>query len=277
MVRVVKLVTVFFDTEAWVEVPSREEFDFKKSTGKISEILDNYEVKAVFNTCGIVAQKFRGTIRKLHDDGHEIALHGYAHENFELLDHSGKLEGVLEKAEESIKAATGSKPIGIRSPWYISNKKIYSIFKKRGYKWVSNSHIFRTELLERPFRQFKIGMVSSKTLLRPILDVLWKRYKKYPYRNGGLVEIPLLSSQDGELLGLFSPTQETPKQSINFALKSLKKQFSVSKKFFNLNFHDWIIGTGNRPVLLEEILKHISSKSEFILPRDLIKHKVMSR
>jgi peptidoglycan/xylan/chitin deacetylase (PgdA/CDA1 family) len=266
----VKLVTVFFDTEAWAEVPSRGEFDFKKSTRRISEILDDHEVKAVFNTCGIVAQKFKREIRKLHDDGHEIALHGYVHENFALLNHSGKLEDVLEKAEKSIKAATGSKPIGIRSPWYVSNKKIYSTFEKRGYKWVSNSHIFRTELLERPFGQFKIGMVSNKTFLRPILDVLWKRYKKYPYRKGGLVEIPLLSSQDGGLLGLFSPTQETPKRSINFALKSLKRQFSVSKKFFNLNFHDWIIGTGNRPVLLEEILKHISSKSEFILPREMV-------
>lgn len=255
-----KIVTVFFDLE-W-----RKRFDLEKTVGKISKILDENEVKAVFNTCGTVVEKFPNLIKKLHSKGHEIASHGYAHENFIQLKEVGQLGDVLTKTERLIENATGERPVGIRSPWFHSDKGVYSTIEKRGYKWVSDNNIFRAEVLKKP--RAKFGMMRYV-----FFSLLWQSYKKEPFKRGAMLEIPLLSSHDGELFGLVDPTQETPEDVLDFAYQTLKTQFDKSGKVFNLNFHPWLIGTSNRVSVLEKILDYINQKnSEFVLAKELVDH-----
>lgn len=260
-----KTVTVFFDLEACLDAPSKRRFDLRENMQKISKILDKHKVRAAFNTCGIVVERFPGMIKELHNQGHEIASHGYAHENFVQLEQIGELGAVLRKTEKLVEDITDEKLFGVRSPWLMHNNRVYSILKKRGYKWVSNRSIFRTEILKAPGVTFPL----VKCLF---FSMLWKTYKKEPFKIGGLLEIPLLSSQDGELLGLVYPGQRTPKSRLDFAYQSLKTQFDKSGKIFNLNFHPWLIGSANRPVLLDRILGYITSHEvEFVLPKDILK------
>ena len=60
------------------------------------------------------------------------------------------------------------------------------------------------------------------------------------------------------------------KKWIEYAYKSWVSQFNKSGEYFNLNLHDWLIGTKNRLDLLDKILKYMKSKNaEFVLARDL--------
>lgn len=259
------MVTVFFDLEAWLDAPSKRRFDLRKNMQKISKILDKHKVRAVFNTCGIVVERFPDMIKELHSKGHEIASHGYAHENFVQLEQTGELDFVLRKTEKLIENITDEKILGIRSPWLIHNKSVYSILKKRGYRWVSNRSIFRTEILKAPGATFPL-------VKHLFFGMLWRTYKKEPFKIDGLLEIPLLSSQDGELLELVDPGQRSPKSRLDFAYQALKIQFDKSSKTFNLNFHPWLIGSANRPVFLDRILKYITSHEVgFVLPKDILK------
>jgi len=58
---------------------------------------------------------------------------------------------------------------------------------------------------------------------------------------------------------------------LNYAFECLVKNFQMSKYFFNLNFHDWIIGTANRYKLLDKILNYLSHQEsvKIILPNEL--------
>lgn len=262
-----KIVTVFFDLEApflWKNAPI---FDLEGAIHDVCVILDRYKVKAVFNTCGIVAEKFPQVIAKLHDDGHEIASHGYAHENFAKISNA-ELNNALRKTEAILEKITGERPIGIRSPWLIRNNQIYNVLKRRNYRWASNWHI--------PFwttkSQVRLQMTSYfKWIIgKAIYDFKWIFHKKEPFQIiDNLMEIPLLSPLDIYCIHPFpEPLKDSPKSSLQEAYEILVRHYKFSKMYFNLNFHEHTIGTANRIELLEKLLSYLSHQSDtqFVLP-----------
>lgn len=264
----IKKITVFFDTEGYHETPYRKVFNNEKSILEIKKILDKYKIKAVFNVLGNVVETNPGIIKKLDKEGYEIASHGYSHENFVQLDNQ-KLNKVLEKTEKLIYDAIGKKPAGIRAPWLLVNKDSYEIFNKRKYLWSSNKRRLHVEQIYNPSSSYRAfyDRFAANTFIR----IKSFSYPNKPFKVGKLHEIPLYSSMDGELLGNLSPEQESPENWINYAYNSWVSQFRNSGEYFNLNLHDWLIGTSNRIELLDKILKYISNQRniKFVLARDL--------
>ena len=62
--------------DEWLTYPSR----IVENTSKITEILDERDVKATFFILGWVAEQFPDMVKRLADNGHEIATHGYVHD-----------------------------------------------------------------------------------------------------------------------------------------------------------------------------------------------------
>jgi peptidoglycan/xylan/chitin deacetylase (PgdA/CDA1 family) len=223
----------------------------------------------VFNTCGLVGEKFPKVVAKLYNEGHEISSHGYAHENF-LKITPNQLDDVLQKTEKIFWTIVGEKPIGVRSPWLVRNKRIYRVIERRGYRWVSNLSI--------PFRMTKAHLdchvVSPFRWVthKMIYNIKWQFHKKKPFRVGNVMEIPLISPLDIFCIYPFpDPLKNSPPKSLNEAYKILVQHYSSSRKYFNLNFHPWAVGTRNRVSLLNRILSYLSGLDvRFIFPRQLI-------
>lgn len=264
-----KLVTVFFDFEWWWEVPYKKS-DIESSINNILNILNKYSIKAVFCTAGIIAEAFPKVVKKLYDEGHEIASHGYRHENFILL-REDELDKILAKTEKLIKGVIREKIIGIRSPWLCHDAKIYSVFKERGYKWVSNRHMVFPEFFDRP-EESKRG-ITIYSLAKIISELKYRfLWKNELIKFNDLLEIPVFSTLETDLISIVPPEQKTPTIWLDYAYNTLKKQFLKSKKYFNLNFHPWLIGSSNRPLLLDRILNFVSSQKNvrFVLARELV-------
>ncbi len=261
---------IFIDLESQWEVPLRSPYHAEQSLENILSVLANHKVKAVFNACGAVVEHLQNSIRKISEDGHEIALHGYRHENFSQLSRK-ELNTVFDISEKAILNACGKKPLGLRSPWLYKDENLYDILKERLYKWASNDHMNHIERFQAPAlrEQFKIFGSSLPAKLAAHLSCM--RFPRQPYLKDGITEIPLLSSMDGELLDLISPSQDSPEEWIDFALNAWLKQLSRAKGYFNLNLHDWLIGTGNRLGLFGNILEELGKRdAEFVLARDLL-------
>lgn len=261
--------TVFFDFEGSWENPYRTKLNLDNIIKNITNILDTYKIKAVFNTCGAIANQRPDLIKQLFDNGHEIASHAYCHENLVQLSYKD-LNLVLDKTEKAIKRITGKKVIGIRSPWLFQSNQLYYILKKRRYKWVSNKHMVFPEVFSRP--DYSKNILSLYSVAKKVM--LMKRlftWRGEPHIHKGLIEIPLQSSMDGELLSLMSPLQKTPTLWLNYAYSAIKKQFKIANETFNLNFHPWMIGSSNRVILLKKILKYLKdNKTNFVLAKDLV-------
>lgn len=259
-----KKVTVFFDLEGGFHIKKP---DLGTCLKKILKTLDRYNISASFFTCGIIAETHPRLVRTIHKRGHEIASHGYVHENFAQLTPK-ETNDVLLKAERSIESVTGERPYGIRFPFLYQRKFTYSVLEKRGYRWASNKDLTRTEVFKSPYYD---GFDIKKTANIVAYSLLRIFFNDRPHRVGKLLEIPRNSTPDGQLFGLLSPEQESPKEWLNFAYKTLKTQFDKSNEYFNLNFHPWLIGSANRIILLDAILRYVTSHDiEFILPRELL-------
>ena len=262
-----KKVTIFIDTEGFWEDPVRKSFDVDKVILGIKNTLEKHNAKAVFNVLGKVAENSPSIIGALHRDGHEIASHGYSHESFVQMNRED-INKTLEKTEKLIYQATRTKPKGFRAPWTLMNKDVYDILRKRKYIWSSNKRRLHTEQVNNPSSSFKQFYLKIPAILFIKLKSL--SYNKKPFFIENIKEISMYSSMDGELLGLLDPEQESSKKWIDYAYKSWVSQFNKSGEYFNLNLHDWLIGTKNRLDLLDKILKYMKSKNaEFVLARDL--------
>jgi peptidoglycan/xylan/chitin deacetylase (PgdA/CDA1 family) len=269
-----KEVTVFFDFEEIAHKPFGE-FDLEENMRGILSILAKHKAKAVFNTCGIIAEKNPEILKEIHGKGHEIASHGYMHENFAQLEPE-ELDEVLAKTERLIYDTIKEKPVGVRSPWLISNEQIYDVFEQRGYKWVSNKYLEFPELRMRPDYPKSKRSISPRSQIKGLISERkrkkrWEKYRQEPYRLKSAFEIPILSSLEGDLLFYLSPTQKSPELWLDYAYNSLVSQYKRCEKYFNLNFHPWLIGSANRLTLLDRILDYVTKQGAvFVLAKDLV-------
>ena len=75
-----------------------------------------------------------------------------------------------------------------------------------------------------------------------------------PFYRGSLLEIPLYSPMDCDLLGTPEPSVLTAQPLLDFARFALLSTLSQPGPFTMLTFHDWIIAGGNRLPLLDQLL-----------------------
>src|SRR5215469_18145611 len=81
---------------------------------RILRILDEEKVKATFNTCGGIAERYPEAVKAIVEQGHEIAGHGYHHETARDLTREQEHD-VMRRTGAMIKQRTGHQPIGWRS------------------------------------------------------------------------------------------------------------------------------------------------------------------
>jgi polysaccharide deacetylase family protein (PEP-CTERM system associated) len=90
------------------------------NTERILDILGRANVKATFFVLGYVADRFPNLIQRVAADGHEIALHGYHHQQVHRLTPDQFRKDVV-LGMEAVQQASGRKVIGFRAPMFSIN------------------------------------------------------------------------------------------------------------------------------------------------------------
>ena len=136
------------DRQDWDTFPARVD----KNTNRVLDQFDAAGVKATFFTLGWVAQRFPALIRRIVDDGHELASHGWDHTRVDAQDPETfradirrtrlLLEDVGAVKVAGYRAATFS--IGSRSLW------AFSILREEGYEYSSSINPIRHDLYGMP-------------------------------------------------------------------------------------------------------------------------------
>ncbi len=109
----------------------------KRGVDNLLSAFRDYHVKATFFVPGIVAEMYPETVKKIADEGHEIALHGYAHENFSHLS-AKEQEQAVAKGMAAIEKVTGKRPVGFRLPEGECTKETYPILAKNQFLYDSS-------------------------------------------------------------------------------------------------------------------------------------------
>ncbi|WP_105204659.1 polysaccharide deacetylase [Neobittarella massiliensis] len=120
------MITVNLDAEYfWLQLDERAahmpktlsmgQYGMTRGLGRLLDILQSFSIKATFFVPGIVAEKYAGYMKDIVSAGHEIACHGYLHENLSLFDRAQQQER-LKKAVAAIEKYSGVSPRGFRAP-----------------------------------------------------------------------------------------------------------------------------------------------------------------
>jgi peptidoglycan/xylan/chitin deacetylase (PgdA/CDA1 family) len=304
--------TIFFDYESTWGMPTNQVYDLTATTKALLDVLKQHNAVAVFNTTGKIVETQPELVKLIATAGHEIAIHGYDHTNPAHMSAADnrQFEADLSRVETKITELVGERPIGFRSPHLgaprFFDPATYDIFARHGYAWASNRELRFIDEATSPHvtgRGDAIGLAGTFIArlhldrLQPLrlaayallnLRMLWHDqttrtfnleanlrwlFRPAPFQREHLTEIPVLSPLDCDFLGdQIIPAEPSSGATIDHMVTSLCRQFDEAKDYFNLNFHDWVIGTSNRIDVLDRTLTYInaSNRSTWTLARDLV-------
>ena len=154
--------------DSWPSLPCRVE----ANVDRILALLDMAGIKATFFTLGWIAERYPAAVRRIVEQGHELASHGYAHQRAsdqtaaQFSDDVGRSKALLEDI--------GGQPVlGYRAPSFsIGSANLWAldVLLEAGYRYSSSIY---------PIRHDHYGMPDAP------------RFAFYPKGESGLLELPI--------------------------------------------------------------------------------------
>ncbi|MBP2367739.1 polysaccharide deacetylase family protein [Pseudonocardia parietis] len=169
-----------------MSVMSHQSYGPRVAVPRILDILDDHGVKATFFVPGFTAETYPDTTRAIAERGHEIAHHGYLHENMLGMGEADEL-AVIDRGLAVLRDVAGVVPTGYRAPWWEMNWHTPKLLADRGFRYDSS-------LLDgdRPYR-FATGPGSADLVEIPVDWALddWEQYAFFPgWTGSGVIESP---------------------------------------------------------------------------------------
>ena len=131
----------WFPRSKWDNTPCRVE----RNIDLILQLLDNADVQATFFTLGWIAERFPEVIRRIADNGHEIASHGYAHNRVDDLERDG-FYADIRLAKTILEDIAGVEIKGYRAPSFSISTETewaHDCILEAGYRYSSSVYPIR--------------------------------------------------------------------------------------------------------------------------------------
>jgi peptidoglycan/xylan/chitin deacetylase (PgdA/CDA1 family) len=113
---------------------SRGLFAGEVGVPRLLKLFKKYNLKTTWFIPGHSIETFPKQIQMVVDDGHEIGLHGYSHEN-PIAMTAHQEETVLLKCIDVIQKVTGKRPTGYVAPWWEFSNVTNELLLKHGIKY----------------------------------------------------------------------------------------------------------------------------------------------
>ncbi|MCE0493261.1 XrtA system polysaccharide deacetylase [Vibrio salinus] len=142
----------------------------ERNTERLLEIFENHNAKATFFMLGWVAEACPTLVKKIADNGHELASHGYAHKRANTQSPKTFREDIY-RAKTFLEDTSGIEVRGYRAPSFSidpSNEWAFSILADLGFTFSSSTYPVKHDLYGAPD---------------------WPRFKYL--RPEGIIEIPI--------------------------------------------------------------------------------------
>ncbi|WP_368652884.1 polysaccharide deacetylase [Ornithinibacillus sp. 4-3] len=217
----------------WSSIGEYEHRKFGPRQGvhRIIDLLAEHNIKASFYIPGYTARKYPQIIKKIHNNGHEIGLHGDMHELVDELNRD-ELERTIVEPKKVIEDLIGEQVVGYRSPsWELTADTI--------------------ELLQKHDIQYDSSLMGYD----------------HPYSIEGLPEIPVQWLLDDVVFyryvggGKVHNSPKNPQEVIEI----WKEEFLGLKRYnglFLLTMHPWVTGRASRIIGLENLIQYFKNDKD---------------
>ncbi|SEK61635.1 polysaccharide deacetylase family protein, PEP-CTERM locus subfamily [Sphingomonas palmae] len=224
------------DKADWATLESR----VADNTARVLDLFAETDTKATFFTLGWVAARQGTLMRRIVDEGHEVASHGWDHQRVFTMD-AVSFRADLRRARGALEDATGAAIAGYRAPSFSIDQRTpwaHAVLAEEGYRYSSSV---------APVAHDHYGWRDSP------------RYAWRPLRDDALVEVPVTV---GEAAGRRFATgggffRLLPAGVTDFALR----QVNAAAQPGMFYFHPWEVDPGQPRVAaapLRSKLRHYS-------------------
>jgi peptidoglycan/xylan/chitin deacetylase (PgdA/CDA1 family) len=224
---------------------SRGEYGARVGVPRILDLLVAYTVPATFFVPGHTAESFPSIVEKILDAGHEIAHHGYGHEDPSSQTPAEERRS-LERGIAVLSRFLGNPPLGYRSPSWDYSDTTLSLLEEHGFRY--DSSLFADDF--HPYHPRQGDHVGAERPLQMGQEVsLWE----FPV-DFCLDDWPHFTFEfDPPSVGLSAPSKVLEIWAGEFDYMVEHKPDGV----FTLTMHPQVIGRGHRITLLERFIQHV--------------------
>lgn len=152
---------------------------------RILDLLDEHQIRSTFFVPGHTADRYPQAIRSLVAAGHEIAHHGYLHEQPTQLTRDEEIDA-LDRGLAALDEVAGVRPVGYRAPMWDLSWHTPGLLAERGF-------LYDSSLMDAD-HPYELAVDSGGSLVEiPIQWALddWEQYCFLPDVSGtGLIESP---------------------------------------------------------------------------------------
>ena len=151
---------------------------------RILELLDAHQIPATFFVPGHTAHRYPAAVRRIVEAGHEIAHHGYLHEQPTALTLAQEIEA-LDRGLQALAEVAGVRPVGYRAPMWDLSWRTPELLVERGF-------LYDSSLMDAD-HPYELAVGDGSVVEIPIQWALddWEQYCYLPDIAGsGLIESP---------------------------------------------------------------------------------------
>jgi len=120
-------------THDWDQLESRLE----PNVHELLDILAAVQARSTFFVLGWVADRFPGVVRRIVDEGHEVASHTYLHRNLNRLP-PDEVREELRRSKDRLEQVAGSEVRGVRAPNFSISDVVLDLIAETGYRYDSS-------------------------------------------------------------------------------------------------------------------------------------------
>jgi peptidoglycan/xylan/chitin deacetylase (PgdA/CDA1 family) len=203
---------------------SKGKFGPKVGLPRILDLLDKHSIKSTFFVPGWVAETYSESVKEIARRGHEIAAHGYKHENLAELNSQAEEIEIFRKTIDRLQVVTGQRPAGFRAPdWEFSPFTLENLLK---FNFTYDSSLMDDE---KPY------VIESKG------------------KPTDVVELPVSWLLDD--WAIFEVHRRSPSDAFDSWTQEFNALYAANVPYFNLTMHPQTTGRASRTAMLETLIK----------------------
>ena len=154
---------------------------------RLLALLERHGVRSTFFVPGYTAHRYPGVVRDIVAAGHEIAHHGYLHEQPSAMDAAQEVEA-LDRGLAALEEVAGVRPVGYRAPMWDLSWRTPALLAERGFLY--DSTLMDADV---PYELAVTPGSTTSVVEIPIQWALddWEQFCYLPDVSGsGLIESP---------------------------------------------------------------------------------------
>lgn len=181
----------YFQVSAFAPYIRRDEWErrecrVERNIDRILAMLDDHHTRATFFTLGWIAERYPQVVRRIVDQGHELASHGYGHERASDLTREAFRHDVTH-ARQVLEQIGGVEVKGYRAPSFsigARNLWAFDVLAQAGYRYSSSIYPIRHDHYGMPDAPRFAHRVPSGLLEIPVTTVRMGQ-RNLPSSGGG--------------------------------------------------------------------------------------------